>query len=690
MGAFEILDNISGYHEYDLSGTGKLRFVSDSLCRMTGYSKNELTDSEYGYTGLLCEDDRDIYLSFLRRMMSGDEGDYSEKYHIKKKDGNIIFVKDSVNVKREKDGKLIGYSVVVDITDTYDDMQHTVLNSDFTCADKSIVSNNNLSFLNDTVPCGFIKYTCEKQPRITYINKNMLDFLHFSGKKDGEADYYEMYKNNLFLLIPIEERHRFSVYLNKVYRAGAPVAGEMTLLRFDGSRAHVFGWVTKVINEDGTEEFQSVCMDVTNRQLARKDRENIRYIKALSEVYDKIFEYNFAADTVKCLYSNNSPMFTWLENIPMQLAGATEKWIKDTVDAADVEKVQKFFEEFADSRRRLQDTEQPLVINYHARSSDGHIRAYSGIFLKIDENISFYCCRRLVDLAETERLRNENESLKENMTQLMRQFTDGVAAFKVTADGYVLPLYSSENVCGFFGYSADEWNELMKKGTPIENFVERSATEYEAFEKLLRDGEEEFTYKDVSSKKVKRVRAVCTQKTSDNVSSRYIMLYIVPENQAYPSGGSEMEAENVTEKLSCDGHKVTIRTFGYFDVFVDGRPIAFRNKKSKELFALLVDRRGGFVTSEEAISFLWEDEPASPVIYSRYRKVALRLKNLLEEYGIADVVEAVDGKRRIICERVNCDLYDYLTGNEKYSQLFKGSYLTNYSWGETTLGELYD
>ena len=518
----------------------------------------------------------------------------------------------------------------------------------------------------------------------------MLDLLHFSGKKDGEADYYEMYKNNLFLLIPIEERHRFSVYLNKVYRAGAPVAGEMTLLRFDGSRAHVFGWVTKVINEDGTEEFQSACMDVTHRQLARKDRENRRYIKALSEVYDKIFEYNFAADTVKCLYSNNSPMFTWLENIPMQLADATRKWIKDTVAAEDVERVQKFFAEFADNRREIQDTEQPLIINYHARSSDGHIRAYSGIFLKIDENISFYCCRRLVDLTETERLRNENESLKANMTQLMRQFTDGVAAFKVTADGYVLPLYSSENVCGFFGYSADEWNELMKKGTPIENFVERSATEYEAFERLLRDGEEEFTYKDVSSKKVKRVRAVCTQKTSDNVSSRYIMLYIVPENQAYPSGSSEMEAENVTEKLSCGGHKVTIRTFGYFDVFVDGRPIAFRNKKSKELFALLVDRRGGFVTSEEAISFLWEDEPASPVIYSRYRKVALRLKNLLEEYEIADVVEAVDGKRRIICEQVNCDLYDYLTGNEKYSQLFKGSYLTNYSWGETTLGELYN
>ena len=73
---------------------------------------------------------------------------------------------------------------------------------------------------------------------------------------------------------------------------------------------------------------------------------------------------------------------------------------------------------------------------------------------------------------------------------------------------------------------------------------------------------------------------------------------------------------------------------------------------------------------------------------SRYRKVALRLKNTLEEYGISDIVESVDGKRRIVMEKVQCDLYNYLSGKEEYAQLFKGSYLTNYSWSETTLGEL--
>ena len=136
------------------------------------------------------------------------------------------------------------------------------------------------------------------------------------------------------------------------------------------------------------------------------------------------------------------------------------------------------------------------------------------------------------------------------------------------------------------------------------------------------------------------------------------------------------------------GPKVRIRTFGYFDVFVGDTPIAFRNEKSKELLALLVDRKGGYVTSEEAIGFLWEDSPADSLTLSRYRKVALRLKNTLEEYGISGIIESVNGKRRIVPDRVQCDLYDYLSGKEEYSALFKGSYLTNYSWAENTLAEL--
>lgn len=216
---------------------------------------------------------------------------------------------------------------------------------------------------------------------------------------------------------------------------------------------------------------------------------------------------------------------------------------------------------------------------------------------------------------------------------------------------------------------------MAQKRHSVRSFVSKSGVDYEEFMELFNNGEAEFEYIDVQTRMPRRKKAVCTR-AFDGSKKRYVMLYNVSD-----------KASAIGETILSRDH-VYVRTFGYFDVFVNDNPIAFRNKKSKELLALLVDRRGGFVTSEEAISFLWEDEPVNSVTLPRYRKVALRLKNILAEYGIADIVESVDGKRRIIPEKVRCDLFDYLSQNEEYAQLFKGNYLTNYTWGETTLGEL--
>lgn len=134
--------------------------------------------------------------------------------------------------------------------------------------------------------------------------------------------------------------------------------------------------------------------------------------------------------------------------------------------------------------------------------------------------------------------------------------------------------------------------------------------------------------------------------------------------------------------------RVTIRTFGYFDVFVDGRPIAFRSEKAKELLALLVDRRGGYVTSADIITALWENEPITGQLRTRCRKVALRLNRTLEANGVGGIVESVRGKRRIVPELVSCDLFDHLSGSADACADFRGSYLKNYSWAEGTLAEL--
>lgn len=134
--------------------------------------------------------------------------------------------------------------------------------------------------------------------------------------------------------------------------------------------------------------------------------------------------------------------------------------------------------------------------------------------------------------------------------------------------------------------------------------------------------------------------------------------------------------------------RVSIRTFGFFDVFVDGQAVVFHSAKSKELLALLVDRRGGYITSSEGINYLWEDETADKLTLARYRKTAMRLRENLAEYGIDDIIEAENGKHRIIPEKVDCDLYHYLAGDKDQKCTYSGSYLNNYSWGESTLAML--
>ncbi len=647
--------NISGYHQYMLTDPVRLTYASRNLCEMLGFTEKDLLgEGADSYGARVHPADQGIYLRFLEDLKEKEQT-LGTEYRLLKKDGSVLHVRDTVTVTRQEDGVLLGDSVLADITHIK-------------------YENDNLRFLNETIPCGFLKYTCEKQPKVTYLNRQIMEILRFPRARDGELDYLELFKANIFLMIPMEERRRFALYLNRVYTAGTPIAGEMTLLRCDGTRASIFGWVTKCVNEQGIEEFQSVCMDITERRLKRRESETQRYLKALMDVYEKIFEYDLGTNTVKCLYSNNSPMFKWLENIPMQMEDATEKWIAATVIADDRESVRGYFRDFS-QRRLYKKGEKPPQITYRAQSSDGKIKLYTGIFLKMDSPVSLYCCRCVPDEEETESLRTENVSLKEKLQELVMRFTDGIAAFEVT-DKSVTPLYASDNVCEFFGLTREEWMPLMKKSTPLKDFVSRSEVAYEDFVSLLRDGEAEFLYLDLKSGIKRRIKAICSPKYPSGLTPRYVMLYNIEEGEAKePRGFAKAPV-------------VRIRTFGYFDVFVGQKPIAFRNKKSKELFALLADRRGGYISSEEAISFLWEAEPVSPVTLARYRKVALRLKNILEEYGISEVVETVDGKRRIVPEKVQCDLYDYLSGKEEYAQLFKGSYLTNYSWGENTLAEL--
>ena len=132
--------------------------------------------------------------------------------------------------------------------------------------------------------------------------------------------------------------------------------------------------------------------------------------------------------------------------------------------------------------------------------------------------------------------------------------------------------------------------------------------------------------------------------------------------------------------------RVTVQTFGYLNILIDGEPVVFEHEKAKELLAVLIDRQGKFVFSGEIISCLWEDEAVNENTQSRCRKAAYHLRRILEAYGLHDLLESTPkGYRRIRTEMIDCDLYHYLNGEEAYVNRFRGAYMSDYSWAEQTL-----
>ncbi len=646
----KILDiSVSGFHRYILDDNIRLGYASRNLCALTGFSKEELLDEKEGYYSIVHPSDRECYLNFLSKLKSGAEGEtFSCRYRIIKKNGSEIFVNDTSTLLRLEDGELAGDSVLSDITELY---------------------RENLE--RGAIPYGRINLCFSRSFRaskITYISDGMARILRIPQENKDSSGFADMYRENIYLIISPEERKNFSNFLECADES-SPV--EIIAARYDGTRSCLLCWIINRCDCEEVEEISLAFIDVTECRRTKNDREATRYIKALEEVYDGIFECDFANDTVKYIGGSDSSIFGRFEEVPMNLKSIVENAIENMVATEDKENVRNYFYSIYKNRTSSFNSDF-TPIRYSASSTDGAVKSYAGIMIKADENVYLYCCRKVPGADEAKLLKKENVSLKENIRGLASHFSEGIAAFEINGE-LVKPLYSSDNVCEFFGFNREEWNSIMNIGVPLKQLIARGGISMEKFNELIDSGKSEFSYFDLSARRERRIKAICSARSSAGSAPFYIMLYNVD---------GESDSDKTPES------NVTIRTFGYFDVFVNGKPIAFRNKKSKELLALLVDRRGGYVTSDEAISFLWEEEPVNAVTLARYRKVALRLKNILEEYGIPDIVESVDGKRRIVADKVNCDLYDYLSGNCERSQLFKGSYLTNYSWGENTLAEL--
>ena len=164
--------------------------------------------------------------------------------------------------------------------------------------------------------------------------------------------------------------------------------------------------------------------------------------------------------------------------------------------------------------------------------------------------------------------------------------------------------------------------------------------------------------------------------------SGYIMKPVTPE-------AVRVELENLRHPIEWSAEKrIKILTFGNFDVFVDGSPLKFDRKQSKEILAYLVDKRGTSATYSELAAMLWEDEEYDRAKQKNLQVYIASLVKTLQSVNVPDLI--LKNRQGILLNTkiVDCDYFRFLEGDVRAINAFTGQYMSAYSWAEFTLGYL--
>lgn len=126
------------------------------------------------------------------------------------------------------------------------------------------------------------------------------------------------------------------------------------------------------------------------------------------------------------------------------------------------------------------------------------------------------------------------------------------------------------------------------------------------------------------------------------------------------------------------------KTFGEFDLLIDGKPLRFARSKSKELLAFLIDKQGAGVKRAVAFAALYEDELYDRKMQKSFNVIVHSLKTTLTENGIGEIFEMNSGEMRINPALIDCDLYRLLQGDVQTINTYRGEYMVSYYWASLT------
>lgn len=131
--------------------------------------------------------------------------------------------------------------------------------------------------------------------------------------------------------------------------------------------------------------------------------------------------------------------------------------------------------------------------------------------------------------------------------------------------------------------------------------------------------------------------------------------------------------------------RIFVKTFGSFDLLLDGVPVHFKYSKAKELLAYLIHQMGGSVTNAQVFYALWDKRTYTRDNSTYVRRSIRLLKEELKDLGIENIIVSMRNSTRVDIQVLQCDAYELLKGRKEAVEGFNGLYMSQYHWAEVGL-----
>lgn len=129
-------------------------------------------------------------------------------------------------------------------------------------------------------------------------------------------------------------------------------------------------------------------------------------------------------------------------------------------------------------------------------------------------------------------------------------------------------------------------------------------------------------------------------------------------------------------------------TFGNFTLLYKDNVLKFQRRKSLELLAYLIFKKGSSVNSQELMKVLWGDRATSSVYGANLRNSIVDIKHALKENNIENFFISEYNSFRINPYMLDCDFYNYVEGEAAAKKSYAGEFMNQFEWAQETISYL--